>query len=55
MDLDSRITMKDGKTYGKKTKLEGRIMKKRSKQHCKTYINTALAVAADLWTSKEPT
>ena len=54
-DLDNRVGVKSKHSYSKEIKKEGRIMKKRSREHCRKNITVAYAAAADLWTSKGQT
>jgi hypothetical protein len=54
-DLDNRVTVKSRHSYSKEIKKEGRIMKRRSREHCKQNITLAYSAAADMWTSKDQT
>jgi hypothetical protein len=54
-DLDNRVIVKSRESYSKEIKKEGRIMKRRSREHCKRNITVAYSAAADMWTSKGQT
>ena len=49
---DSQIKVKSRFSYSREVKSEGRVIKKRSREHVKKNVILVYAATADMWTSK---
>ena len=51
-DLDARVQVKSRHSYSKEVKKEGKVVKKRSREHVRRNVTVGYAATTDMWTSK---
>ena len=51
-DLDCRVQLKSRHSYSKEVRKEGKVIKRRSREHVRRKVSVGYAATADMWTSK---